>query len=493
MFDALDSTSWLPTSLFLADWIIRLGLSVRVIMRDRPVGFTLAWLTVILIFPLGGAMLYLMFGELRLGRRRADWATRIHGPYREWLADLNHRHQVDWRPLGEDCLSLSKLCDKAVGIPALPANDVQLLTDAATSFRALVADIDAARRTVHLEFYIWAAGGDADHVVEALLRAAGRGVICRVLVDAVGSHEFLECPLATRLKDGGVQLHAALPANLLRMLFYRIDLRMHRKIAVIDGEIAYTGSMNLVDPRFFKQNAGVGEWIDALVRLRGPAVEALGVTFVEDWELETGEGIEKLRETGDVHAVAEAGSSVVQVIPSGPILPVQAIQAILLSAIYRAREELVLTTPYFVPDELLLTALTLGGRAWRARHDRLAGPRRFAPGSHGQPGAQGRPAGRRRADHALRKRAVAHQVGHGRQPYVDVRQLEPRSAQPATELRDHARDLRSRFHQPAARLARFVYRRINRDGPRPLGTPLDRRAIRRQRGTAVEPAALKKQ
>ena len=228
----------------------------------------------------------------------------------------------------------------------------------------LVADIDAARRTVHLEFYIWAAGGDADHVVEALLRAAGHGVICRVLVDAVGSHEFLECPLATRLKDGGVQLHAALPANLLRMLFYRIDLRMHRKIAVIDGEIAYTGSMNLVDPRFFKQNAGVGEWIDALVRLRGPAVEALGVTFVEDWELETGEGIEKLRETGDVHAVAEAGSSVVQVIPSGPILPVQAIQAILLSAIYRAREELVLTTPYFVPDELLLA--TLGGRAWRA-------------------------------------------------------------------------------------------------------------------------------
>ncbi len=365
MFDLLRDTDW-STMFLVADWIIRLGLSVRVIMRDRPVGFTLAWLTVILIFPLGGAVLYLLFGELRLGRRRADWAARIHGPYREWLADLNHRHQVDWRPLGDDCQSLSKLCDKAVGIPALPANDVQLLTDAATSFRALVADIDAAQRTVHLEFYIWAAGGDADHVVEALLRATKRGVICRVLVDAVGSHEFLACPLAQRLRDGGIHLRAALPANLLRMLFYRIDLRMHRKIAVIDGEVAYTGSMNLVDPRFFKQNAGVGEWIDALVRLRGPAVEALGVTFVEDWELETGEGIDSLRQTGDVHAVAETGSSVVQVIPSGPILPVQAIQAILLSAIYSAREELVLTTPYFVPDELMLTALlSAAGRGVR--------------------------------------------------------------------------------------------------------------------------------
>ena len=326
-------------------------------MRGRPVGFTLAWLTVILIFPLGGAVLYLMFGELRLGRRRAEWAARIHGPYRQWVADLNRRRQVDWEPLGDACQSLSTLCDRAVGIPAMPANDVQLITDAAATFRSLVADIDAARRTVHLEFYIWAAGGDADLVVEALLRAVPRGVICRVLVDAVGSKEFLESKQCRRLRDGGVSLHEPLPANLLRMLFYRIDLRMHRKIAVIDGEVAYTGSMNLVDPRFFKQNAGVGQWVDAMVRLRGPAVEALGVTFVEDWELETGEGIEKLQQTGDIHELPEVGKSAVQVIPSGPVLPVQAIQAILLSAIYSARRELVLTTPYFVPDELLLTAL----------------------------------------------------------------------------------------------------------------------------------------
>ncbi|HVU88959.1 MAG TPA: cardiolipin synthase [Pirellulales bacterium] len=356
MFDFFESIDW-STTLFIADWLIRLGLSLRVIMRGRPVGFTLAWLTVVLIFPIGGAVLYLMFGELRLGRRRAEWAARIHGPYRQWLADLNQRREVDWEPLGAACQSLSTLCDRAVGIPAMPANDVQLITDAGATFRSLVADIDAARRTVHLEFYIWAAGGDADLVVEALLRAAARGVICRVLVDAVGSKEFLASEPCRRLKDGGVALHAALPANLLRMLFYRLDLRMHRKIVVIDGEIAYTGSQNLVDPRFFKQNAGVGQWVDAMVRMRGPAVEALGVTFLEDWELETGEGIEQLQQTGDVHEVADAGASAVQVIPSGPVLPVQAIQAVLLSAIYSARRELVLTTPYFVPDELLLTAL----------------------------------------------------------------------------------------------------------------------------------------
>ena len=366
MFVGIDSSAWLATTLLIADWLVRLGLSFRIIMRGRPVGFTLAWLAVVMSVPLVGALAYLMFGELRLGRRRADWAARVHGPYRQWLADLHNRSQVDWPALGDDCRSLSQLCESAVGIPALPGNELQLLDNAAATFRALVTDIDAAQRTVHLEFYIWEEGGAADEVVAALLRASQRGVICRLLLDAVGSHDFLESDLPQRLRDGGVHLHAALPVGFLRMLFYRLDLRMHRKIAVIDGEIAYTGSMNLVDPRYFKQQAGVGQWVDAMARLRGPAVEGLGVTFLEDWELETGEGIERLSETGDIHAVADCGTSVVQVIPSGPVLPSEAIQSILLSTIYSARQDLILTTPYFVPDELLLTALlSAAGRGVR--------------------------------------------------------------------------------------------------------------------------------
>ncbi|MBI2826867.1 MAG: cardiolipin synthase [Planctomycetia bacterium] len=363
MFPLFESTGWFATTILVTDWLIRVGLSIRIIMRNRPVGITLAWLAIVLIFPFGGAALYLLFGELRLGSRRADWAARIHGPFQQWLADLSRRTAVDWTKLGNKSRSLAQLCSAAVGIPAMPDNELELLMDAQSALRALVADIDAAQRTCHLEFYIWNEGGTADDVVAALVRAAGRGVTCRVLVDAVGSHDFLRGALATRMREGGVQLHAALPVGLTRMLFYRLDLRMHRKIAVIDGEIAYTGSMNLVDPRYFKQNEGVGEWIDAMVRMRGPAVEALAVTFLEDWELETSEGLERLRETGDVHAVGAAGAAVVQVVPSGPVVSSQSIQSILITAIYGARDELILTTPYFVPDELLLAAiLSAAGR-----------------------------------------------------------------------------------------------------------------------------------
>ncbi|HEY1602154.1 MAG TPA: PLDc N-terminal domain-containing protein, partial [Pirellulales bacterium] len=130
MFIHIDSPGWWTTSLLVADWVIRLGLSVRVIMRGRPVGFTLAWLAVVLSVPLVGAGAYLMFGELRLGRRRADYAARIHGPYRQWLADLHNRAAVDWRSLGEEAQSLSRLCEAAVGIPALPGNEMHLLDNA---------------------------------------------------------------------------------------------------------------------------------------------------------------------------------------------------------------------------------------------------------------------------------------------------------------------------------------------------------------------------
>lgn len=137
---------------------------------------------------------------------------------------------------------------------------------------------------------------------------------------------------------------------------------MHRKIVVIDGELAYAGSLNMVDPRYFKRGSGVGQWIDAMVRVRGPAVEGLAITFLEDWELETAEGVEQLRETGDVRALEEQGSAAVQVVPSGPVTESHTIQQVLLMAIYAARRELILTSPYFVPDELLLTALVSAAR-----------------------------------------------------------------------------------------------------------------------------------
>jgi cardiolipin synthase len=182
-------------------------------------------------------------------------------------------------------------------------------------------------------------------------------VICRLLLDALGSKPFLHSPMQRRLREAGVELAVSLPVGLLTSLVTRADLRNHRKLAVIDGEVAYTGSQNLVDPRFFKQDEGVGQWVDAMLRIEGPVVEALGGLFIHDWEIATGAVLDELASTHDLRPLPVQGSVPVQVIPSGPIPRPLTILQLILGALYAARRELIITTPYFVPDESLLTAL----------------------------------------------------------------------------------------------------------------------------------------
>lgn len=325
-------------------------------MRRLPIGVSLAWLFIVLTFPFAGAVAYLFIGEMRLGQRRAARAAQLRTPFHRWLAEMK-TGQVDWSTRPPSSEALARMCQKMIGMPVTLGNRLDFLTSSESGLVRLIKDIDAAQQTCHLEFYIWGEGGLADEVAHAVLRAAARGVICRVLLDDVGSREFLRGDWGPRLREGGVLLQAALPAKIWRLPFVRFDLRLHRKIAVIDGRIAYTGSMNLVDSRFFKQTAGVGNWIDAAVRIEGPAVEPLGITFLGDWAQESQESIEHLRETGNVRSIPPEGTAPVQVIPSGPAHDGAAIERIVIATIYSAQRRLTLTTPYFVPDEAMMTAL----------------------------------------------------------------------------------------------------------------------------------------
>jgi len=355
----LHWTAYLALALHFA---VQVALCLRVIMRRLSVGESLAWILVVFGFPILGPSIYLLMGELRLGRRRAHRFIELFPPIQQWLEELPNRRQVDWSRLGVECEPLSKLAQRSLGMPTLPGNQLELIDRWQSVFERLIEDIDSATNTCHLEFYIWHQGGEVKKVSDALMRAARRGVTCRVLVDAMGSRAFLNSDVATELQDAGVQVQAALPGGLLRMPFVRFDLRMHRKIVVIDGTIAYTGSLNLVDPRYFKQDRGVGQWVDAMVRLQGPAVESLAITFLADWYVESEDSLEHLRETGGASAQPRRGESAVQVLPSGPVYRSDSIEQVLIMAVYAARQELVLTTPYFVPSESLRMALESAAR-----------------------------------------------------------------------------------------------------------------------------------
>ena len=357
--------NWLldpKTIAYLALLVAQIAVAFRVIMRRLSVGESLAWIFVVFIFPVVGLLIYLMFGELRLGVRRAQRMLELTPPIRQWVKELLTRRQVDWNRLDAACKPLSLAAERGLGIPALPGNSLEMIDDWKGVFRRLIEDIDQAKSTCHMEFYIWHSGGEADAVAEAVKRARRRGVTCRLLLDGLGSHRFLRSTAARDLRDAGVLIQEALPGGLLRLPFVRFDIRMHRKIVVIDGAIAYTGSLNLVDPRYFKQESGVGQWVDAMVRVQGPAVEALAITFLADWFIETEDTLESLRDTGDADSQPHRGEAAVQVLPSGPSYRSEVIEQLILTGLYAAREELVLTTPYFVPSESLLVALQMAAR-----------------------------------------------------------------------------------------------------------------------------------
>jgi cardiolipin synthase len=342
----IDFYSWLAIATYILHWSLIVGLSARIIMRRRPVGVLLAWMALILSIPFLGILIYLVIGESRIGDRYLKRARAIRDDYIQWMQWLRARAAVDWSLINPQAMHLQRQAESLTGLPALQGNHTELLQDYASVFDSLIEDIEHSTSTCHLEFYIWHNSGLADELLQAMLGAAARGVTCRVLLDAVGSKPFLRSDSPRRLKAAGVQVACALPVSLFTTLATRADLRNHRKLAVIDGEIAYTGSQNLV-----------GEWIDAMLRIEGPAVEAIGGTFMFDWEIATGDGLEALRGSHDVKHIPERGPVTLQMVPSGPVPRPLAILQMILSMIYAARSELIITTPYFVPDESLLTAL----------------------------------------------------------------------------------------------------------------------------------------
>ena len=342
-------------ALFVGYAVMIVGLLFRVVMKRRPIGVSLAWLTIILTIPVAGISLYLLFGEIRLGRKRVERARDMYQPYTDWIRELVGSFAHQPAIPGEQASALSQLVQSQLGMPLLAGNHLELLTRPDEILTAIARDIRQATTSCYLEFYIWKAGGWADEVAEALMAAAVRGVDCRLMLDSVGSSSFFRSSWPRRLQEAGVKLVEVLPAGAWRIPLQRQDLRMHRKLVIIDDKLAYTGSMNLVDPRYFKQRAGVGQWIDIMLRLKGPIVPLIWSLFVRDWEMETGERLLELQQHQP--EFDETQNRRIQLIPSGPFTTGDCLQQILLLAIYRATHSIILTTPYFVPDDPLVAAL----------------------------------------------------------------------------------------------------------------------------------------
>ena len=194
-------------------------------------------------------------------------------------------------------------------------------------------------------------------VKEALIAACQRGVKVRILLDSVGSRPFLKSADCREMQAQGIEIVETLHVNLFRMFFSRIDLRQHRKIIVIDNQIAYTGSMNMVDPKFFKKDSNVGEWIDVMVRINGPVSAVLNGLHAWDWEIETGQSVPLHIPDCPLLPLEQNNSHAVQILATGPSFPDDLMAQSLAIAIFSARKSIVITSPYFVPSHNIAEAL----------------------------------------------------------------------------------------------------------------------------------------
>jgi cardiolipin synthase len=264
---------------------------------------------------------------------------------------------VNWDIHPPSARSMNILGVNTANSRTFAGNQLELISNTQEILKGIEKDIREAQTSVLIEFYIWHEGGSADNVIEALVAAAERGVYCLLLIDSLGAAAWWRGEQPERLRKSGVNLQPALPVGVFRSFVGRTDLRLHRKIVIIDGKTAWTGSMNLVDPRYFKQDGGFGEWIDAMVRLNGTAILSLAAVLIGDWVIETGESLRETGKKAGIKLPRAKGTADIQVIPSGPGTPGNSLIKMMHAMINNAQHELIFTSPYLVPDDSLLWAL----------------------------------------------------------------------------------------------------------------------------------------
>lgn len=308
--------------------------------------------------PVLGIAAYLLLGEVRIGRRRIE-------RMREALARIPKLNDAagaeDLQARVPACYAhLFRVGQSVNGFEPIGGNRARLMQDSNATIDALVADVDAAQDHVHVLFYIWLPDTNGLKVAEALKRAAARNVTCRAMADGLGSRTMIGSEHWQAMRAAGVHLAAALPVGnlLLRMLKGRIDLRNHRKIVVIDDRITYCGSQNCADPEF-RVKAKYAPWVDAVMRFEGPIARQNQHLFAADWMAQVGDDIVELLRRPI--AAVEPGVPA-QVIGTGPTVRYSAMPEMFESLMYTARRELVITTPYYVPDEPMQAALCASAR-----------------------------------------------------------------------------------------------------------------------------------
>ena len=338
-----------PLWLTIAAFVVDVVASLHVILHKRDVRAAIGWVGLIWLVPVAGAALYALFGinrvrrrarEIRRARPRTISETAEHVASMAMVA-RNHPNLT----------GLSMLVEKLSGRALLGGNAVEPLINGDAAYPEMLAAIDGATQSIALSTFIFAPDAAGRRFIDALARAVQRGVVVRVLLDAAGVRYNFP-PAHWALRKAGVPVARFLPTIVQAGPAF-FNLRNHRKLLIVDGQLAFAGGMNIharclsvTPPR-----RGVRE---VHFRVEGPVVAQLTDVFVDDWRFVTGEALEGPRWYAEL---TQVGSTSARVITDGPDGDLDVLRAVILGAITSARESVRIVTPYFLPDPPMIAAL----------------------------------------------------------------------------------------------------------------------------------------
>lgn len=328
--------------------VINIALSVtcagHALFYKKTPSTALVWVSVCIVFPFAGSFVYFLFGINRVQTRARKLDDERQVPSGKPVI-------IPVRPKFSGALdTIIKISDRVSRFPLVSGNHVDLLHNGEAAYPAMIETIESARERIFLATYIFDTSPTGRRFIDALSSASKRGVMVRVIIDGVG--ELYSMPRAgILLEKNGVKVARYLPPRLFPPML-NINLRNHRKLLVADGDIAYTGGMNISVRHLSENRNKKSRIVDTHFRITGPVVRQLEHVFIEDWAFCAGEDI-----LPSPHPAPVSGNAICRAITDGPNEDVDKLETVLVGAITAAETRIQIMTPYFLPSLEMMAAL----------------------------------------------------------------------------------------------------------------------------------------
>lgn len=338
------------------------GISLRVIIDTRSVSKTLAYLLLILFVPVLGAAFYLSFGVNYRKRKIYNKKLKIDEHLKQrFVHNIQHLESVlttqPHREMQQFRHTLTLLSNPLLGSdPCMPNWELKILQNGEEKFPILLAELEAAQHHIHLEYYIFENDTIGNAIRDVLIRKAASGVTVRFIYDDFGSMGIRK-KFVRDLRQHGIK---AFPFNKIRLigLANRLNYRNHRKIVIIDGRISFVGGINIAD-KYINNDKSALFWRDTHLMINGYSTFALQQVFLADWNFCSGESLEMNDDYFPLQQQWPPIDNFTQIISGGPDSEKPNILYALINAIHTAQEEILLVTPYYIPDITLQESLVL--------------------------------------------------------------------------------------------------------------------------------------